>query len=108
MDLNSDLTYLERLQYIDTIIERLQTNKTLTLQCPKCKSASLLTKLGQDVDKVRETAVIEGLLNESVYTEFIDTVLKTFIELKDLLQAEYELTETPIFQSGRFARRTSL
>ena len=100
VELDSDLTYLERLQYMNTIIDALQTNKTLTIQCRQCRSASLLTKLGQELDKVRETAVIEGLLNESVYTEFIDTVLATFIEIRDVLQEEYELTRDPHFSIG--------
>jgi hypothetical protein len=100
VELDSDLTYLERLQYMNNIIDALQTNKTLTIQCRQCRSASLLTKLGQELDKVRETAVIEGLLNESVYTEFIDTVLATFIEIRDVLQAEYELTRDPHFSIG--------
>ena len=100
VELDSDLTYLERLQYMNTIIDALQTNKTLTIQCRQCRSASLLTKLGQELDKVKETAVIEGLLNESVYTEFIDTVLATFIEIRDVLQEEYELTRDPHFSIG--------
>ena len=100
MELEADLTYLERLQYIDSIIDALQTNKTLTIQCRRCMSANLLGKLGKELDKVRETAGIDGLLNESVYTEFMDTILSTFIELRDMLQAEYELTRDPHFSIG--------
>lgn len=100
VELEADLTYLERLQYIDSIIDALQTNKTLTIQCRRCMSANLLGKLGKELDKVRETAGIDGLLNESVYTEFMDTILSTFIELRDMLQAEYELTRDPHFSIG--------
>ena len=100
VNLKENLTFLERLQYVDAFIEALQMNESPKFSCRQCSSDSLFEKFGEEMEQVRVKAMENGTIDSRFYGDFIDTTILILNEIREVLQAEYQLSRDPRFSVG--------
>jgi len=105
VDLETNLTFLERLGYMDDFINALHMNESPKFLCRKCISGSLLEKFGEEMDRVMEKAARSSARppkadNTSPYIEFLNSTVNILTEIRDALWAEYQLSRDPRFSVG--------
>ena len=100
VDLETNLTFLERLGYMDDFINALHMNESPKFLCRKCISGSLLEKFGEEMDRVMEKAKTGRMLNTFPYIQFINSTIDILNEIRDALWSEYQLSRDPRFSVG--------
>ena len=95
-----DLTFLERLQYVDGFIEALQMNESPKFRCHHCSQGNLLEKFGEKMEQVMVKAEENGTTESDFYRDFMKTTILILSQVRDALQAEYQLSRDPRFFVG--------
>ena len=98
--LKDNLTFLERLGYVDEFIDALQMNESPKFRCRQCSSGSLFEKFGENMELVMVKAERSGKVDGGSYSDFMDTTMVILTEIRNALQAEYQLSRDPQFSVG--------